>query len=84
MERGVTMRLGKEPFYLYREDGTKVIVVEYCRDCGNRYFVNGIAKTIYEHINEKKKAKEILEFKATHNLFFEKELGDQMTLEDLL
>lgn len=84
MERGITMKLGKEPFYLYREDGQKVIVIEYCRDCGNRYFVNGIAKTIFEHINDKKTAKQILEFKAVHNLYYDYELGDQMTLEDLL
>lgn len=76
------MKLGKEPFYLYREDGQKVIVIEYCRDCGNRYFVNGIAKTIFEHINDKKTAKQTLEFKAVHNLYYEHELDMQKTIFD--
>lgn len=78
------MRLGKEPFYLYHEDGQKLIVVEYCRDCGNRYFFNGISKTIFEHINEKKTAHEVLDFKARHNLLYDYELGDQLSIDDLL
>lgn len=78
------MKLGKEPFYLYRQDGQKVIVVEYCRDCGDRYFFNGLAKTIFENMNEKRTAKEVIEFKDVHNLFYEGELKDQMTLTDLL
>lgn len=82
MEVGYIMKLGKEPFYLYREDGQKVIVIEYCRDCGNRYFFNGIAKTIFEYINEKKTAKEVLEFKAVHNLYYEHELDMQKTIFD--
>ena len=82
MEVGNIMKLGKEPFYLYREDGQKVIVIEYCRDCGNRYFVNGIAKTIFEHINDKKTAKQTLEFKAVHNLYYEHELDMQKTIFD--
>lgn len=83
MEVGYNMKLGKEPFYLYREDGTKVIVVEYCRDCGNRYYFNGIAHTIFEHIADKCTAKEVLEFKATHNLSYEYELDMQKTIFDL-
>lgn len=77
------MKLEKE-FYLYTDDGKKVINVTYCRDCGDRYFFRGLAKTIYEPMNEKFTQKQILDYKARHNLMFEKELGDQMTLESFL
>ena len=78
------MAFKENEFYLYREDGSKVINITYCRDCGDRYFVRGLAKTIYETLNEKWQEKQILEYKAIHNLYYEQELGDQMTLEKFL
>lgn len=77
------MAFKENEFYLYREDGSKVINITYCRDCGNRYFVRGLAKTIYETLNEKWPEKQILEYKAIHNLYYEQELGDQMNIFDV-
>lgn len=76
------MAFKENEFYLYREDGSKVINITYCRDCGNRYFVRGLAKTIYETLNEKWQEKRILEYKAIHNLYYEQELETQKTIFD--
>ena len=76
------MAFKENEFYLYREDGSKVINITYCRDCGNRYFVRGLAKTIYETLNEKWQEKQILEYKAIHNLYYEQELETQKTIFD--
>ena len=74
------MEFEQNEFYLYREDGSKVINVTYCRGCGNLYYVRGLHKTIYETLNEKWEKRKILEYKAIHNLYFEQELGDQLDI----
>lgn len=78
------MKLGKDLFYLYDEHHKKMISVEYCSDCGNKYYFYGIAKTIFETIREKKTAKEVIDFKERHNLFYDEEIEGQRTLDDFL
>ena len=77
------MAFKENEFYLYREDGSKVINITYCRDCGDRYYVRGLHKTIYEQLNEKWQVNKIMQYKAVHNLFFEHELNDQMDIWDI-
>lgn len=76
------MKLGKDGFYLYDQYGKKMIYVKYCNECGNKYFFEGVEKTIFETIKDRRTAKEILEFKGVHNLMYEKELGTQKSIFD--
>lgn len=76
------MGFKENEFYLYREDGSKVLHVSYCRECGNRYYVRGLVKTIFEKVNERWDKRRILEYKGIHNLYYEEELQSQKTIFD--
>lgn len=58
-----------DEFYLVDERGRKIISVEYCRGCGDRYYFYGIKGTEFENIREKLNAREINRFKEQNNLY---------------
>lgn len=58
-----------DEFYLADEQGRKMISVEYCRGCGDRYYFYGIKGTEFENMREKLNAREIKHFKEQNNLF---------------
>lgn len=78
------MDLGTGRFYLYREDGKKMIQVIHCKPCKTKYDLYGMKKSAYQHVRLKLETEDVLKFKADNNLYFEKELGSQITLDDLL
>lgn len=55
-------------FYLVNEFDEKIVSVEYCRGCGDKYYFYGIKGTQFEDMRVKLNAREIFEFMEENNL----------------
>lgn len=71
----------KNKYYLYRDDDEKAVsVLPLSPNVNNVGNLNG---TYFSGVDKNMTDDELLNFKAVHNLYYEQELGSQLTLFDI-
>lgn len=71
----------KKKYYLYRDDDEKVVSILPLSPNVNS--VGNITGAYFSGADKNMTDDELLHFKAVHNLYYEQELGSQLTLFDI-